>query len=818
VTDDQDNPTQASASEPTSPPTLAQSWQLPVLLAAVVLFGAGLYMAIPTPPTEQYGQALEKVRAMVVAGQFESAIEALDGMAGLVPELPKPLRGQYHLLVADTLFLAQQSKDWDQPANNQRIHDRYRQAQQLGVELDDDQYQRLIDTLVALGQSQQALAILVERGDAGAGSRQKLLKRMIRSAMDERPMADERARKLLEQLLAEDKLTQANEVWAVARQGELLMRRDDVKQAVDMLLRRIARLQNAGVEDLGELMVQLGLAYLADGEPAEAERWLMRARQSLNEEDVLNAEVLVGLGRIRFDENNVVEALEYFDEVVTRFGSTKAYPPALVGKAECESRLGHHEQSLANYRKAVELFGTDPAGDPQQKAMLAESLTTQYELRFGQGDVALALKFLEMARQLYSPPLPDAMMYKLAMTHELLGRKILGLDSDQKVTSDVWHKQDKQERLKAARHFAGAADYYLDHARAVTVEDDEAYGRSLWNAGIYYDTAGLHKQAIAVFNEYVDARPDDPRRLTAMFRLAQAHQADGQFELAIEMYKQLIEQNPKSPEAYASLVPLAQSYIAKGPKHLDQAEHVLKSVVTDHPALRPESAEYRQALIELGQLYYRRGNQGDYEKAIARLDEVVARYGGDDGPEQMPELMFQLGDAYRKSVQQIDEKLSASLPPSQAADLRKKRAYRLDRAQQAFANVINTYERRDPKTLSDLQKLYHRNSYFYRADCAYELGRYEGPDGAIALYEKAVQRYDKDPAALVALVQMVNSYCELGRWDMARAVNERAKVYLKRIPESAFDDPNLPMNRKHWQRWLDWTSQMAMTSAAAETP
>jgi tetratricopeptide (TPR) repeat protein len=808
VTDDREN----------IAPTFAESWQLPVLLLAVALFGFGLYLAMPESAGEQYGDAMQKVRAMVVAGQYTQAIDVLDRMTELEPEFPQAIRGQYHLLVADTLYLAQKSRQWDQPLNHQRILDRYHRAQELGQMLDDDQYERMINTLVAVGRTDEALTLLNERGDAGADMRQKLIQKLVRQALDERPVAVENAQQLIDQLLAEKGLSREREIWAIAREGELLMRRDQVKQAVDMLLRRIARLQADGATGLGELMVQLGQAYLADGGPADAERWLMRGRQALSPEDALNGQVLVALGRIRFAEDNIVEALEHYSDVVAQFTSTQAYPPALIGKAECQARLGVHDQAMADYAKAVELFGTDPAGNSQPKAHLVESLMTQYELRFGQGDFELALSYLDMARKLYAPPLPAEMQLKLAIAHEQLARQMLGLaDGEQETTAD-WRKLDRGRRLEVARHFASAADFYLDHARAVTVSDDDAYGRSLWKAGEYYDKAGLHKQAIAVFGEFVQARPDDPKRLAAMFRLAQAHQADGQFDEAIKMYKQLIDQNPKSPEAYASLVPLARSYIAMGPKYTDLAEHVLLSVVTDHPALRPESAEYREALTELGQLYYRRGAEGDYEKAIARLDEVVERYGQGEGPAQMPELMFQLGDAYRKSVQQIDEKLSSSLPPSQAADLRQKRAYRLDRAQRSFNSVINAFEDRGADTLSELQKLYLRNSFFYRADCAYELGRYEGPDGAIALYEKAVQRYDKDPAALVALVQMVNSYCELGRWDMARAVNERAKVYLQRIPESAFDDPNLPMNRKHWQRWLDWTSQMAMTSAAATPP
>ncbi|MBI1369501.1 MAG: tetratricopeptide repeat protein [Planctomycetes bacterium] len=799
-------------------PRWSQVWQLPVLVLSIALFAAGLFMAKPEAPVDQYGQELQKVQALVVAGQFDTAMATLNELARIMPTLPKPTQGQFELLAADTMYLAQRSKGWNKASNDEGIVKHYQSARDLGQTLDNQQYDRLVDSLAELGRADEGLNLLAERGEAGADARYHLLRRMITTAMAVQPLDADKAGKLIDRLLAEPKLPTSEEVWATARQAELLMKEDRVKEAVDMLLRRIARLQDDKVDALGELMVQLGLAYLDDGDMVNGERWLLRARQSLTPDDALNADVLLGLGRIRFNEGNVTEAAEHFKDVVDQFASTHAYPPALIGLAESNARLQYTDQALADFDKAVKLIGVDPATSPDLRKQLIETLTTQFDLRFAQGEYDTALQYVNLIQQLYNPPLPADILLKLATTHEQLARKGLGLADNQTEKPSDWQKLDKNQRRQVAEHFAQAADNYLAHARAVTVEDDETYGKSLWNAGVYYDKAGLHKQAIAVFGEFVTARPNDPRHLAAMFRLAQAQQATGNYDQAVALYKQLIEEHPKSPEAYASLVPLARSYILQGPTKVDLAEQVLLSVVTDHPALRPESTEYREALIELGQLYYRRGAEGDYEKAIARLDEVAERYGGEAGPTQMPELMFQLGDAYRKSVQQIDEKLAMELPPSKKAALQAERARRLDRAQQSFDGVINSFESHDPATLTDLQKLYLRNSYFYRGDCAYELGRYDGPGGAISLYEKAVQRYDKEPAALVALVQMVNSYCELKDWDKARAVNERAKVFLKRIPESAFDDPNLPMNRKHWQRWLDWTSQMAMTSADKPAP
>jgi TolA-binding protein len=370
-----------------------------------------------------------------------------------------------------------------------------------------------------------------------------------------------------------------------------------------------------------------------------------------------------------------------------------------------------------------------------------------------------------------------------------------------------------RDRAMIVDHFEKAGHFYHRHARAIADGTDQAaYSMSLWRAADAYDRAGMSEKAITLFQEYQATLPEGEHDIRATYRLAQAFQARGQFGTAARLYEQLIEENPKSPQAYDSYVPLARCYLAQGPKQWGRAEQELRAVVEGNPALRPTSPQYRAALVELGRLYYRRGEPGDYERAIERLSEAVQRYG--DHPD-LPEMRFQLADANRKSVAQLEKKLEGPISPSERAAIRAERAERLAAAQRGFGEVIEQYEQRDAESLDDLESLYLRNSYFYRADCAYDLGRYEGADGAIALYTAAADRYDDEPSVLVAHMQIVNSWCELGRYDKARAANERAKWRLSRIEDEAFEDPNLPMSREHWKRWLEWTSELALADNAS---
>src|SRR5204862_2883165 len=101
---------------------------------------------------------------------------------------------------------------------------------------------------------------------------------------------------------------------------------------------------------------------------------------------------------------------------------------------------------------------------------------------------------------------------------------------------------------------------------------------------------------------------------------------------------------PQSLAASKSAAPLAQAYIAKGPDYFKKAEKVLLSVVDNNPILAPESEEFREALFDLAQLYYR---TDQFEEAIHRLEEFTTRYPSEP---KIGQLLFVMGDSYRKSA------------------------------------------------------------------------------------------------------------------------------------------------------------------------
>jgi tetratricopeptide (TPR) repeat protein len=237
---------------------------------------------------------------------------------------------------------------------------------------------------------------------------------------------------------------------------------------------------------------------------------------------------------------------------------------------------------------------------------------------------------------------------------------------------------------------------------------------------------------------------------------------------------------------------LAQALIAKGPENNGRAEKVLLGVVENNPNIGPDAEEFAQALFELSQLYY---HTSRYEEAIARLAEMTQRYPHDA---RMPQLVYLTADSYRKSAAALNEKLKDK---TNAAEIETVRTVRLQSAKKHYDRLVDMFH--DTAPTADLDKLYLKLAYFYRADCAYDLRDY---DKAISLYDQASTHYQDEAASLSALVQIVNANCELGHYPEAKRANERARTLLMRMPATAFADGAFPMPKEYWAQWLKWTN------------
>jgi len=827
-----------STAEPRDIPW-SQVWHLPVLGLGALMFFAGLYLAFDTQePSHDFPAALDSAALSLKANNLEDARDQLNDIAQHYDALDAENRARFYQYNGDLVYA--QNLD-NGPAmtpvvkdNHLKVINQYEQSRGYGRPLDPASMRRFAASLVAVGRQQQALDLVDAMDDAPAQRRYSIVRDLIerrRRAADADPaetldLLDRFEEELAGETDAAARLAQ--QAWAIDAKAALMLDAGDPARAVDLLIKKIPVLQSAARgeqlrDELARLRLRLAEAYHAEGSLGDAERNYRFARDQLDPTDTANARALVGLGQIaltRPGQDGTAEANALFGQVVRDFVSeTRPAIAALIGRADAQARLGAHREALADLALAVQRLNELTIPLPKLSHEANDIAAAHASIAQDRGEHELALDYLRTALPLFAGNPPPDTLLDLAITHESIAQsKAAYADSIDPANAPDNAIDDgprspraaELARRDAAVHFAAAADRYYQHAQAMTIADDDAHGLSLWKAAQAYGAAADWPKSIEVYSLFVKTRQDDPLRLRAVHNLAKAYMADGQDQPAMELLLHLIRDHPHTPEAYDSLVPLARAYARNDQP--DEALRALRSVVTDHDAITPESEPYRQALIELGKLFHRMmDDDPNYaEPAIERLTEAVERYG--DGPEG-PKLRFLLADSYRKSVPNLDQQLAQTLGNASEAEVLQERKRRLERAQVHFNEAINQYEALDPAGLSPLDELYLRNAYFYQADCAYENQRF---DQAVKLYDLAARRFEQHPASLVALVQKVNAYCEMGQFQQARVANENALWHLNRIPDEAFDDPSLPMTREHWEDWLRWSSELDAFADAAD--
>ena len=209
------------------------------------------------------------------------------------------------------------------------------------------------------------------------------------------------------------------------------------------------------------------------------------------------------------------------------------------------------------------------------------------------------------------------------------------------------------------------------------------------------------------------------------------------FEEAARYYAQVIDEHPRGTSATRSHVPLARSYIALG--RASDAEQVLLQVVDgrqgDNP-LTPDAADYRDALIELGKLYY---ETGDSKRAIERLTVAVVRC--QDDP-RLNEIRYFLADSHRLHARKIADALrdEPRMSPRDRLELEQEQRGHLETARELFTQVYDGYDDAHASSLNRLQRDYRRHAALYRGDCAFELGDFRGGREGVRHGRAAVQQ------------------------------------------------------------------------------
>ena len=769
---------------------ISQLWQLPLFIVSVALFVYAGYLFINPGPGATIDQKIAVAEEYLRQDRPDAAWQQLARLME-TQKLPKEKEAAVHMLLGKALQHAQQQQKISIPANHQRIIEQTELALELGAKPDADMHARVADSFAALGHAPEAIDHYRQAIAMDPTHALHLLRKLIDLQISEDDTAN--AQVSLDEFLKQPQLTDAERAWGLDQRAAILI---DASQFADAhkLLADALRL-DADPVDQGQFNYQLGLCAYREGQGEDAERYLRLARDQLRQQHPLDADAAYYLGRIYEERSDPVTAISFYDSVLTFHPEEKIAPLARLGRGVCRIMQQQTDAGLTDLHDLTAEIDRRPSRAKFRPQVIG-GLQSAEALLVDRQDYQSALEVMNYEQTL--DPAPEVGFYvRLGRVCEQRADQIEESLPDATATDKIRRTQ----QIVDLRNKAG--DAYIICSRDLTLVDDHGYADDLWKGVDLYDRAGNLQSVISALELFVAERPSDRLAPDALLRLGRAYQAAGMLDKAIGAYQRNQLEYGKSLAASKSAVPLAEAYFAKGPNYYARAEKTLLGVVENNPLVDPKAEEFRQSLRELAQLYYRTGR---YEEAVARLQELTERYPND---EQRPQMIFMMADSYRKSASLLDARLvSAASGKAAASDVAEALAAKRDRllkARSLYDQAIDLYRGSAPA--DEMDKLYQKLAYFYRADCMYDLGSYQE---AIKLYDAAAFNFQNDPSSVAAYVQIVNAYFALGKPDEAKAANNRAKWMLQHMPADAFKDDSFSMPKKYWDRWLQWTNDAGM--------
>jgi len=786
------------------------AWQVPALLVGAGMLMLGVAYSIATSPDPDMGPRISRANRLIESEEYQQAIELLNTEVYPwveKPETPIESKVNYHLAKARSIFRGQKKLNLNDDRNHVAVIREYLEAERLGGALAPKDLASLANTYIARDEIDQALQRAREIPESQRYLRDAIRKEAAESMLDRVNPETDKAMDLLADMLIDPNLKIEDRVWALETQGDVRLSLGFADETITRILRAMPRLDRASADGRSRLHLILAKAYNTLGATKQADAEIETALSMSVDGDPHYPEILLIQAIVEDAQGNTMKARDLYEEIGAKYSNSSAYPRALLGLGETEAALDEPVLSFDSYSTLVELYDSFGIESYPSRKEVLDSLLAQADDSLSTGNADDSIHYATLADQLYrGQEIPSGVLESLALAHQAAAENLLG-----KPMSEVRTLLglDPSTRAEVQRHLISAATNYRMHAERHVVSNLPVYAESLWRSADLFDRAGDQPEAIQAFKTYSESMPSDPRHAEALFRLAESLRALGDFKTAADVYNGLIEARDGSagadigPFADASHVPLAQAYLYdEDPANDADAEKLLVTALNGSMGTT-QTELFRDALLELAGLYDRTDRP---ERAIERYDEFAARY--PDDPDAGT-VLFKLADAHRRLSDLIDASLNEVMPAAERnrrlASITKNRHQAIDQ----YEKAIEELGRKPDSQLGLFESIALRNSYFYLGDCAFDLGEY---DNAIQYYDRARDRYVSDPASLVAMVQIVNAYIETGQLGRARTANERARRFYETIDDDVWNDPNLPMDRADWERWLS-SSEILLANA-----
>lgn len=595
---------------------------------------------------------------------------------------------------------------------------------------------------------------------------------------------------------------------------------------------------------------------LAQGNAVEAGRTLDEAHLATPQAALLKYRIVESLAKTRPDSAS--DAWRDVLQQLRKIGSSEASRPLggeiRVAMAQCQRHLGDEEAALSEFARTRQLFATVPAGltaaieeaeilaarknDDQASKVIVRTVTD-----FITAGGTLATKFTENLRDridklrtgmtaranfdaaLALCDLPPGIVSAMELTRwraetfrdsaihaeqRAQGEKPIEAEKSRALARQRWRLAGKALRELAANSFGerrflsdlqASAEAYLkgrDFLRALEVVDEHAKHDSAQEpitvAMIRAEaelSLGRPTRALETLQEFIARYPTDPNIYRARVIAANAARESGDLAAARDLLLVNLTHNSLSPRS----LEWRDSQFLMGELWFDDAQqHESKAKAAQFD---PQSFDGTQAQSEAWSQVYEM-----FDKAALTFEVALGRY--PEAP-QADKALFLLGESHRRAAERARRRLAVeNLETGKAARLRELRS-RLEKAVAHYDQFIaSVHMRGDSDAISRVEQAMIRNSFFAKAGCLYDLERWED---AVKVYSTATSRWQYEPEALEAYVQLAACYRRLGRAEEATSTLEQAKVALERIPADQPFQKTTRFSRDQWRETLDWLSR-----------
>ncbi|WP_254512045.1 tetratricopeptide repeat protein [Anatilimnocola floriformis] len=475
----------------------------------------------------------------------------------------------------------------------------------------------------------------------------------------------------------------------------------------------------------------------------------------------------------------VEESLRLYRRGLQEAGPAEAYDNRWLGKTEMQNRLGvtiRRYQDLKSFAEALELAEAAAAIIP-----VAQTLQWRADIERN---------------------------WSADFVAQIAGRS---------------RTEQVQLQHQARAHLREAANYDRELAKERIAT--RFYPDDLLRAASTFLQGHGYQQAEETFREFLrqQTRSGQPEALVG---LGQALVALGRTSEAMPVLTQVQQLYEKHPASFQSRLYAATALQEKG--DLVAAREMLSTNLFGS-ALTPQSAEWRDSLFLLGRIQFQQGIEHDarsrnvppqeteekraseglremelaaahFEEAVKTLTEASQRF---PNAQQTIIANYEVAEAYRRAARFPRHRLDIVTIDSTRQALNRQLQNDLTSAVSEYTRLIEKLadDKESQRASVDLKIL--RNCYFNRADALFDLGRLEE---AIQAYSAATNRYQHEPEALEAYVQIATCYRRLQRYSEARGTLQQARVVLERIKPDANFAATTRFDRQQWSQLLEWYS------------